>query len=375
MICRNCRAEILQSVDNYAVLNLDIVWCYFQLQQLESLPSAEQRLKECKECFARSYGTNLERLTLSKGSELNELALYVRLHILQAICFYLRGQNQQSSRSLSEAETLLKRLHVDDDKFSQMVSMGFTPKESRLSLRACRGDVTMSIEFISRRREEKCVRQDRERKEKKNRKESRKYKKTANNQLVDVGSLKNLQDMGFEHKLALTALQLCNNDMEKSLEILQNNPEVLYQALCSDDVPESLVQQFIAMGFSRSLVERTLRECNCDVDKCMTSLLSAKEYQEGASSNPTESSSSTSSNPTESSSSTSSNPTESSSSTSDSNKSESSDGDDFDAEIQETLGDISHADLDDEYLNISLDEETTLINKYRILIATTSHPQ
>jgi len=195
--------------------------------------------------------------------------------------------------------------------------------------------------------------------------------------------------MGFEHKLALTALQLCNNDMEKSLEILQNNPEVLYQALCSDDVPESLVQQFIAMGFSRSLVERTLRECNCDVDKCMTSLLSAKEYQEGASSNPTEesssstssnpteeSSSSTSSNPTEeSSSSTSSNPTESSSSTSDSNKSESSDGDDFDAEIQETLGDISHEDLDDEYLNISLDEETELINKYRILIATTSHPQ
>jgi len=65
---RNCRAEILQSVDNYAVLNLDIVWCYFQLQQLESLPSAEQRLKECKECFARSYGTNLERLTLSKWS-------------------------------------------------------------------------------------------------------------------------------------------------------------------------------------------------------------------------------------------------------------------------------------------------------------------
>jgi len=256
-----------------------------------------------------------------------------------------------------------------------MVSMGFTPKESRLSLRACRGDVTMSIEFISRRREEKCVRQDRERKEKKNRKESRKYKKTANNQLVDVGSLKNLQDMGFEHKLALTALQLCNNDMEKSLEILQNNPEVLYQALCSDDVPESLVQQFIAMGFSRSLVERTLRECNCDVDKCMTSLLSAKEYQEGASSNPTESSSSTSSNPTESSSSTSPNPTESSSSTSDSNKSESSDGDDFDAEIQETLGDISHEDLDDEYLNISLDEETELINKYRILIATTSHPK
>lgn len=60
----HCRAQILTAVDNYGILCLDIVWCYFWLKSIVDLPNAEEKLKKCKECFERSYGQNLERLTV-----------------------------------------------------------------------------------------------------------------------------------------------------------------------------------------------------------------------------------------------------------------------------------------------------------------------
>ena len=37
---RQCSAAILDAVDNYAVLCLDIVWCYLCLKNVEDLPDA-----------------------------------------------------------------------------------------------------------------------------------------------------------------------------------------------------------------------------------------------------------------------------------------------------------------------------------------------
>lgn len=34
---RSCSSQLLESVDNYALLNLDIVWCYIMLKVSESL--------------------------------------------------------------------------------------------------------------------------------------------------------------------------------------------------------------------------------------------------------------------------------------------------------------------------------------------------
>nr|XP_054760425.1 NEDD8 ultimate buster 1-like [Lytechinus pictus] len=98
---RQCRSEILQAVDNYAVLCLDIVWCYLTLQNVEQLPDAESRLKMCEDCFNRSYGENMERLMALKGDNSRELALYVRLYLLQGIVSVLKN-NLQHGKGLLE---------------------------------------------------------------------------------------------------------------------------------------------------------------------------------------------------------------------------------------------------------------------------------
>ena len=74
------------------LLNLDISWCYLRLGNLNELPNAQERLNECETNFKKSYGENLERVLTLKGNSCNEAVLYVRLHLLQAICAFISGK-------------------------------------------------------------------------------------------------------------------------------------------------------------------------------------------------------------------------------------------------------------------------------------------
>lgn len=63
----HCSSELLYSVDNYALLCLDITWCYLCLRSVNQIFDAEARLKSCEAGFRRCYGENLERLTAIKA--------------------------------------------------------------------------------------------------------------------------------------------------------------------------------------------------------------------------------------------------------------------------------------------------------------------
>ena len=50
------RFEMLRMVDNYAILSLDIAWCYLSCNAVSELPDADIKLARCEEKFKNSYG-------------------------------------------------------------------------------------------------------------------------------------------------------------------------------------------------------------------------------------------------------------------------------------------------------------------------------
>ena len=59
-------------VENFAMLALDIAWCYLTVSEL---PGAVARLARCGEKFKSSYVDNMVRVTAHKGTKGSEKAL------------------------------------------------------------------------------------------------------------------------------------------------------------------------------------------------------------------------------------------------------------------------------------------------------------
>lgn len=68
MLFRQCNSDLLKSVDNVALLQLDIVWCYLCLRSISHIPDADRRLGLCESTLERTYGKNLERVEALKGT-------------------------------------------------------------------------------------------------------------------------------------------------------------------------------------------------------------------------------------------------------------------------------------------------------------------
>lgn len=278
---RQCRSEILEAVDNYAVLCLDIVWCYLTLQNVDQLPDAESRLRMCEECFNRSYGANMERLMALKGDNSRELALYVRLYLLQGIVAVLKNDLRQGKILLEKAERVLNSLQVDETKLMQLMSMGYEMSEARLGLRAAAGNVSHAITKILERRDRRKEIAEKEKEERRQKTIQRRLGKTTDGSWVKLELYDQMVGMGFAKMTVAAALRHTNNDLHGALRIIQEQPELLsisdHDVVPDWDGPitDEMIAQLTEFGFNIDVAKEALKRYGGVVEKAVEKLLSS----------------------------------------------------------------------------------------------------
>ncbi|NXI57828.1 NUB1 protein, partial [Chloroceryle aenea] len=338
-----CSTELLNTVDNYAVLQLDIVWCYFRLEQLDCLDDAEKKLSTAHSCFQRCYGENQERLIDIKGSYGREKVLFLRLYLLQGIGHYHSGREKEAAEYIQKASHLYKELSIDPEKVQHLSLLGFSEQEARLALRACHGNVEHAANLISNRREEKAQIRREERAKRRQR-------------LEDIHTLKS---MGFSERAAQIALRNTQGNLDKAFHFILDNSELLLDddddpgAVDQFEVSQESIDQLMYLGFSRESAEQALKVFKGNIHVASQTLAhyggvlpeSLQLSPEGSSSS-SEASASSKHSPTESAGSSSS-PTD----------------EDMETEaLNEIIEDIPEHEED--YLDLTLEEEEQIIHEY-----------
>ncbi|XP_073686976.1 NEDD8 ultimate buster 1 [Garra rufa] len=246
-----CNSALLNTVDNYAVLQLDVVWCYQALQQLDCLNDARQRLERAEERFKRCYGEQQSRLQQIKGHTGGEDVLFLRLYLLQSLLAYHDGNKNQALNKLRNVEELYGQLCLDPDKMLQLMTVGFSEQEARLGLRACRGDVEAAERLIFQRKKEKKELKEQEREKRRHR-------------LQDINTL---VELGFSKRDAAKALHQTRGDVDKAYGVLLDGAE----AQSSDR--QTKLDQMLALGFQVDMADSALRIMGDDVAQATQMLL------------------------------------------------------------------------------------------------------
>ncbi|XP_067433567.1 NEDD8 ultimate buster 1 [Thunnus thynnus] len=324
-----CGSALLGSVDNFGVLQLDIVWCYRSLEALSCLDDGRSRLQRAESCFLQCYGQQQQRLLMIKGNTGREEVLFLRLYLLQSLLSYLDGNDAQAQHQLSKVESLYGRLSLDSDKMTHLMSLGFTEREARLGLRACQGDLQGAANHISNQRQDREELKQRERQKRRSRMEA----------------ISTLAELGYSRRDAARALHHANGNVDRAFEILLDSRQTA-QATNNNmegTVSPEMVQQLLYLGFDRAASEAALRRTGGDVQSATQLLLDGQGARSPVPlpvSSP--STSSSSSSPSSEEPSTSSNSTEND-----------------DELVNEVLEDISRHEED--YLDLTLEEEAELI--------------
>lgn len=262
-----CNASILSGVDNPALLQLDIAWCYLALRSLAQAGDAAARLTRADTALARSYGRDMERVRAVKGNTANERTLLMRLHLLQGIVAYHQNRRAEAKRLLEKAEVELNSLKVDDSALASLMELGYTATEARLGLRAGHGDVAAAVHFINSTREERLERRRRAH----NERIQRALGKCLNGELVSGQFVEMLQGMGYVKKMAVLALKNSNNNVSEAVRLIQEHPELFAELSTSESsdssssstsstVDTSLVEQLTNMGYNPRMARAALKQ-------------------------------------------------------------------------------------------------------------------
>ncbi|XP_035650583.1 NEDD8 ultimate buster 1-like isoform X3 [Oncorhynchus keta] len=256
-----CGSVLLSTVDNYAVLQLDIVWCYRALEALSCLDDGKQRLQRAEDCFLKCYGEQQQRLMQIKGNTGREEVLFLRLYLLQSLLAYLDGNEHQATQKLMRVEDLYGRLCLDPGKMTGLMGLGFSEQEARLGLRACHGNVDEAALHITHRRQEREEMKQQEREKRMRRMEG----------------LATLRALGYSKRDAARALHQADGDMERAYGILLESTQAESAAVTNHNtelpIDQSKVEQLLYLGFEPEAAEAALRLTGGDVQGATQLLL------------------------------------------------------------------------------------------------------
>lgn len=273
-----CRAEILDCVDNFAILCLDIVWCYLCLENISELPDAERRLYKCELAFKKSYGEHNERLKLLRNGAEVERILLMRLHLLQGIVAFHQNKTKAAEKLLTDAADEFNLLQVDPGAIAHLMELGLTAREARIGMRACQGNPAAAVEFIMKNRQEKEERYKKEKQEREDRKLAKKYGRCANGDSLIMENVRALISMNFPRAAAVEALKQVNNSVGRALDLLQEHPELLeVQDIVPDHssviLKDADIAQCVSLGFDAEAVKTALKKHRNNLQKAVDDLI------------------------------------------------------------------------------------------------------
>ncbi|XP_050682800.1 NEDD8 ultimate buster 1-like [Leptidea sinapis] len=289
-----CRSQILSSVDNWAVLQLDIAWCYLCLRSLQSANDAATRLTRAELAFRKTYGEEHERLIALKGTAENERVLFMRLYLLQGIVAYHQNKRQEARALLEKAERELNSLQVDETSVEAVMELGWSRGQACTGLRATNGDVNRAHHYL----EEKKKERDAARKSSRDARESRALGVCMDGSTVSVDLVRSLQEMGFSRRLAVLALRNSNNNVTDAVRLINDHPDLLRDSDASDQDETSsssesqveadarLLEELKIMGYPVEQASAALRAANNDLNTTIEMLSSGDCSQPCQSSNP-----------------------------------------------------------------------------------------
>ncbi|CAM9622358.1 unnamed protein product, partial [Hapterophycus canaliculatus] len=221
---QRCDPKYLDAVDNYAYLCLDIVWLLFLMKDMKNLDLASHKLAAVEKGFRKAHGEDLQRLTTLKGEYCAEKLLYVRLHLLQGVVAFLKGDVGNASalllRARAEAKALKPNPALGSRLMQQWHAVKFEvlqPKVALRALRVGRNDLDAAWQYLENLRQRK----ENVKKERGRRMERRRHGLTANKaSYVDGTLVDQLAQAGFPRPKAVRALRQHNNDVAAALAFL-----------------------------------------------------------------------------------------------------------------------------------------------------------
>ncbi|KAK3213063.1 hypothetical protein Dsin_017769 [Dipteronia sinensis] len=298
-----CNPKVIELVDNVPLLQIDMVWCYFMLRDISWLSVAGMRLQKAREGIERAHGKDSFRMRLLQAGRHPELALHLRMELLEGVVAYHSGQFDKSRKALTSAQAKFVQLQVPDESLSLVMSMGFKERDAKRALRISNQDVGTAIDFLVEEKAKRARKREDNNRRRREIVEQKQYGMTPLKKAVDLQRLKALVSIGYEKELAAEALRRNENDTEKALDDL-TNPESNSSIQLEIESRKRKrhqkstnvnIEQLVSMGFERSAVVEASR-AGGSIEQIMHRLLSQTAPNTSSAANNPESSSITTTN-------------------------------------------------------------------------------